>query len=256
MLDSHTKRIVDAAAAVYGTVFGERFTGLVVHGSAVVGDAIPGCSDVDLKLLLAADAFEGERGDQIPFPVALEAQRGLAGIDLGPYAYLQCYAASDDPSRGPQPGALVPDTFDVVAGSAEFPMYDADGLRSSSLAAIERLPGALAGKSAALIQAGPERFERQIRFTATEVWPAVRAALTLAGCDPLLAWRVPKRQAIDLLNERAAEPGRLAAAYYATLVEYFGQDRTVETGLDSLRTAADFFASVQALAKVRTLSAG
>lgn len=253
-LDAGTREIVEAAAAVYRSGFEDGFVGLVVHGSAVVGDAIPGCSDIDFQLMLTADAF-GPDGVP-PFEVALDVHRGLARIDLGPYAYLQCYAYSSDPDSGPRPGPLVPDAFEVVAGEPVFPTYDADGLLRSSRAAIERLPNALAGKAKGLIQAGQERFERQIRYTATEAWPAIRAALCFAGCDPLLAWRVPKRQAIELLAERAPEPGRLAAEYHRTLVAYFEFDHEVETGLNSLRIAADLFGAVLALAKVRSLSAG
>lgn len=49
--------IVEQAAKVYIEHTRPWFVGLIVHGSAVKGGFIPGCSDIDLHLYLDKAAF-------------------------------------------------------------------------------------------------------------------------------------------------------------------------------------------------------
>src|SRR2546430_16366579 len=49
--------LVHAAATVYLHHLGQWCMGVLVHGSALKGDYIPGCSDIDFQLSLEPAAF-------------------------------------------------------------------------------------------------------------------------------------------------------------------------------------------------------
>jgi len=56
-LSIEVRPIVQAAAAVYVKHTTPWLVGLIVHGSAVKGGYIPGCSDIDFQLYLDEAAF-------------------------------------------------------------------------------------------------------------------------------------------------------------------------------------------------------
>ena len=61
-LTPEARPIVEAAAAIYLRHLQPWFVGLVVHGSALKGGFLPGCSDVDLLLFLDQQAFASPVG--------------------------------------------------------------------------------------------------------------------------------------------------------------------------------------------------
>src|SRR5438046_546402 len=84
--------IVEAAAASYLRHTHPWFIGLVVHGSALKGGFIPGCSDIDFQLFLDEHAFGGL--GELPFATCLAIQRDLVQIDPAPFRYIQGKAFS------------------------------------------------------------------------------------------------------------------------------------------------------------------
>src|SRR2546430_3947026 len=56
-LVAEAQAIVHAAATVYLRHLGQWCMGVLVHGSALKGDYIPGCSDIDFQLYLEPAAF-------------------------------------------------------------------------------------------------------------------------------------------------------------------------------------------------------
>jgi len=88
--------IVHAAATVYLHHLGQWCMGVLVHGSALKGDYIPGCSDIDFQLYLEPAAFT-QKG-QLPLEVCLALQRDLAQIEPFPFQYIQGHALPPSPS--------------------------------------------------------------------------------------------------------------------------------------------------------------
>src|SRR5947209_15445378 len=86
------KPIVAATAAIYMKHTHPWFVGLLIHGSALKGGFIPGCSDIDLQLYLDGPAFTA--GGQRPLDLCLAIHRDLATVDPAPFRYLQCVALS------------------------------------------------------------------------------------------------------------------------------------------------------------------
>jgi len=132
--------IVSRAAEVYLAHSRPWFVGLIVHGSALKGGAIPGCSDIDLQLYLRADAFD-EHGD-LPLSVALAIHRELSGIDPAPFQYIQCYPLPASPiDVMPRFTAPVPGGYHVLAGRLPIPEATAAELVEDARMALSAAAG-------------------------------------------------------------------------------------------------------------------
>ncbi len=97
-VNKNRQAIVHAAATVYLHHLGQWCMGVLVHGSALKGDYIPGCSDIDFQLYLEPAAFT-QKG-QLPLEVCLALQRDLAQIEPFPFQYIQGHTLPLLPGRG------------------------------------------------------------------------------------------------------------------------------------------------------------
>jgi hypothetical protein len=235
--------IVQRAAAVYLKHTGPWFVGLLVHGSAVKGGAIPGCSDVDFQLYLdpAAFAWHG----QLPLELAFAIRRELEAIDLAPFRYLQCYPRRPQPEEGlvgPIPGG-----YYLVAGRLPVPEATAEQLRESAVQALSRLDPAPAFLVGELLGAGGVRLARKLRLLCTIVWPVLYHVLTLQHLDAIAMWRLPKDRAIEwlpqgtALHESASRFHRSVRSYYPAEESLEGAFALVEAGVAFLEAACSWW---------------
>ena len=183
-----------AAARVYYRHTRPWFVGLLLHGSALKGGFIPGCSDIDLHLYLKEGAFDP--GGQLPLGVATSIHQELAQINMTPFTYLQCYALSpaSEPVGWIRP---IPGTYHMLQG--ELPVSEAipQEVIANARKTLEFLnPG---GRINSLLGHGGDRgVGRELRFLCTEVWPALYSVLTLQTDDPIQVWRLRKEDAMAL----------------------------------------------------------
>jgi hypothetical protein len=228
-LIAEVRPIVQPAAAIYLRHTRPWFIGLIAHGSAVKGDYIPGCSDIDLQLYLEDAAFTD--GRELPLEVGLAIHRELAQIDPAPFQYIQCYARParlPDDYVGPIPGA-----YHVVAGRLPVAEATAEQLRASAYQALAQLKVLPSFIPSTLLQHGGGKLARQVRLLCTIVWPTLYQVLALQHADPLLVWRLPKQQAIALLP--AGSPIEQAIRrFYAALQAYYPAAVPVEQGLAAI----------------------
>ena len=160
------------------SVFGERLEGVVVYGSAVVGDAIPGFSDLDLLAVV-----RGGLGLE-------DAERCAAEVreELGDADYLQITWAD---AEAPEP-ALVPGSFRPILGD-EVPaelLHTPYTLRRSGATWLADLPE-LVRRDTEDWAAAAGRRERALRLMVTHVKPSVKAWLTTLGEDPVATYAAP-----------------------------------------------------------------
>lgn len=78
--------IVLEAASVFEQHTRPWLVGLLIHGSALKGGFIPGCSDIDLQLYLNEEALEPD--GSVPPGLGMAIQRDLAKIDPAPFQYI------------------------------------------------------------------------------------------------------------------------------------------------------------------------
>jgi hypothetical protein len=231
--------IAAAAARVYRQHTEPWFVGLLVHGSALKGGFIPGCSDIDLQLFLRNSIFD-ESG-HMPLGVAAAIQADLAKIAPAPFQYIQCYPIPEHAQADSPEGAyvLVPGTYHVLAGSIPRPEATHEQVRTKALNYMNKLqPGDLTDANH-LLEHGGDRLERRVRLLCTNVWPTLYSLLVCTANDPLEVWRLPKQEAIARLPE--VEPaGRQIRAFYASLWAYYGGSQAVDAALELYKRGAAF----------------
>jgi hypothetical protein len=214
--------IAGPVARVYLKHTAPWFIGLIVHGSAVKGSVIPGCSDLDFHLYLedAAFAWQG----QLPLELGFAIRRDLEGIDLAPFRYVQCYPHTRQLPEdwvGPIPGA-----YHLLAGELPVPEATAHDLRRSArraLAELDPAPDFLMGK---LLGPGGVRLERSLRLLCTKVWPVLYQVLTLQARDgsPIDLWCLTKEGAMRRLPRGTALRNEIEEFYQAVWAYYPAED--------------------------------
>jgi hypothetical protein len=228
------RAIVEQAALVYVRHAGDDFVGLVVHGSAVKGGFIPGCSDIDFQLYLREEAFD-EHG-YLPFERTLAIHRDLARIDPAPFQYLQGYAFGGAPRvgwTGPIPG-----TYAIVAGKLPVPEATSEELRAAAEALIREIDPNARVKDA-LLDHGGGRLARQVRLICTDVWPALYCLLVVKGGKPIAVWNMTKQEAIAMLPEGSVT-GQAIRGFYQELFAYYPGETSTDAGLDVLLKGVTF----------------
>jgi hypothetical protein len=233
------RSIVKAAADIYLRHTQPWFVGLVAHGSALKGDFIPGCSDIDFQLFLDEQAFRVPY--ELPFETCLAIQQDLAQIDPSPFRYIQGKAFSDVlPSEhtGPVPGAYL-----LLAGKLPVAEATKDQLQESArirIATLNPLPPYLVGS---LLEHGKGRLAWHIRWLCTDVWPTAYQVLVLQGYDPFFIWSLPKSQAIALFPPETPL-GQTSRAFYQAVQTYYPSGQVVGEGLTVIRTGVAFLYAV------------
>jgi hypothetical protein len=232
--------IVSQVAGVYLRRMAPWFVGLLAHGSAVKGGYIPGCSDVDLQLYLADDAFD-PRG-QLPLSLGLAVRRDLEPIDTAPFRYVQCYARDCRPQAGwvgPIPGA-----YHLVAGRLPIPEATTAELRASAaraLAVLDPFPSHIMGR---LLGHGSERLARSLRLLCTQVWPVLYQVLALQAPDAVAVWNLPKDRAIAALPP-ATPLRREAEAFHRAVWAYYPAEDSLESALTLIEHGVNFLGAAK-----------
>lgn len=242
------RETVKAAAQVYFEHTRPWFIGLLIHGSALKGGFIPGCSDIDFKLYLQDSAF-GEDGS-LPLELVLAIHRDLSKIDPVPFQYLQCYALPPHLTAVGQIGGdigPIPGTYRMLLGSLPVPEPTPEQVREraeESLATLQPVPSHL---SNGLLDHGGGRLERHVRLLCTEVWPTLFNVLTCRAENPLEVWALPKDAAIarlpeeELLGKEIRQFHQNVRAYYLGKQSVDGAFAVVETGVGFLQAAKEWY---------------
>ena len=240
------RSIVEKAASVYIHHTHQSFVGLIVHGSALKGGFLPGCSDIDMQLYVRPDAFiEGH----LPLELAVAIHRDLARIDLAPFRYIQCYAFSTHIPAGwlgPVPGA-----YHIIAGRLPVPEATADELFEGARNSLDTLPVLSPYLWDNLLEHGGGRLARLARLICTDVWPALFQLLIVRGMDPIGAWCLTKQQAMDALPASNAA-GAAIRAFYDALLSYYPAEESVDAALDVLIRGVAFLRAAKVEAAART----
>ncbi|MEE9618343.1 MAG: hypothetical protein V3T90_15255 [Anaerolineae bacterium] len=227
--------IVREVATVYLEHTEPWFIGLIVHGSAVKGGVIPGCSDIDFQLYLEDSAFTSQ--GQLPLGLGLSIYRDLSKANLSPFRYVQCTTL---PSRlpegfvGPVPGA-----YHLVAGRLPVAEATAQQLRESARGALVELNPVPTFVMGRLLGHGGVRMARSIRLLCTKVWPVLYQVLTLQQDDVIRVWCLSKEEAIELLP-RNTPLSQTIRRFYQAVREYYPAEDAVEGALLVIESGVTF----------------
>lgn len=248
------RAIARRASTVYLEHLGRDLVTVVVHGSAVKGGYIPGCSDVDLRLYVATGGLDASGAIQLAR--AGRIYHDLRAIPLAPFRYLQAYAYE---VGGENDQGFVPGAYCVVYGSQAVPLATAASLLDRAHDALRRLDPAAheARISRELIEGRAGNLDREIRYLCTDVWPVLNHVLCVSGRDPLVVWRLTKRDAVALSDSETALGKMIRGFLEAATAHYAragGENVTtgesgrvgtgliaLEAGLAFLRAASDWY---------------
>lgn len=237
------RQIVQAAAAVYLHHIRPHIVGLLVHGSALKGGFIPGCSDIDLKLYLADGAFTTH--GQLPLALCLDIQRDLSQIDPTPFRYIQCDAISS--TQPPNQIGPVPGTYHLIAGRLPVPEATEAQVRKAAHTALTTLRPLPAFVFNDLLEHGGGRLSATVRLLCTKVWPTLYNVLTIHAQDVFSIWTLPKDRAIALVPPESILSGPLRAFstavhdYYPTEVSIDQALTVIEHGIAVLQAASEWY---------------
>ncbi|WP_151734811.1 hypothetical protein [Paenibacillus tengchongensis] len=234
-------RIIEAAAKIYIKHAADHFAGLIVHGSALKGGIIPGCSDIDFKLYLQDEIFN--KDGMLPLEMVLALQRDLAGISIEPFGYIQCDSLSVLQPKlrvGPVPGA-----YRLLAG--RLPVAEATNEQlhrqaHEALGSVAAVPKYLN----TLLDHGRERLTRIIRLLCTEISPLMYHAVTVMHADALQIWRLPKQEVIELLPNK--EIKQHAVYFYEEALRYYPSQTSTDSALEMIRHGVSFLESLKSWA--------
>ncbi|GER88675.1 hypothetical protein KDW_28370 [Dictyobacter vulcani] len=234
--------VARAAAEVYWKHLQSACIGILVHGSALKGGMIPGCSDLDFQLYVRPEALT-EHG-QLPFELSMAIQRDLAQLDPAPFQYIQAYVKASRETLveglvGPIPGA-----YHLLYGRLAVPEATAEQLIEGSKHTLERIPQVIARLSGDLLQHGGGRLERNVRFICTDVWPILFSVLTLQSGQAIEIWRLSKTSALNLLPLHTPM-GSEIQRFYQCVNSYYGGEATLEAALAVFEHGVAFLRAVE-----------
>lgn len=234
------KPVVEAAAQVYLRHTEPWLLGLLIHGSALKGGFIPGCSDIDLQVYLRSEAFTGY--GQLPLKICSAIQRDLARIDPHPFQYIQGYALSPVPRSeyvGPIPGA-----YGMLMGHLPVPEASEADVQRSARKKLATIDKSIAYYCQGLLDHGSGKLERLVRFLCTDLWPTLYQLLAIQEQDGLRIWRLPKPAALALLKPES-QLAQTAHTFYQALYLYYPQATSVEDAIHVIEAGLAFFEEVR-----------
>ena len=232
--------IVRAVALVYLQHLSTWCIGMVIHGSALKGGYILGCSDIDLQLYLEPAAFN-EHGD-LSLERCLALHRDLARIDPAPFQYIQGYALPPQKKEGMT--GLIPGAYHVITGTLPVPQATEDDLQVAARQALERLDISDVFRPQDLLQHGSWKLAQRVRWLCTDVWPMLYHVLTIQQRNGIAAWQLPKQEAMKLLPQESA-PARMIHAFYQAICTYYQKEASAEGALKAIQSGLAFLQSVK-----------
>ncbi len=230
------KPITEAAARVYLRHTEPWLLGLLVHGSALKGGFIPGCSDIDFQVYLRSEAFTFY--SQLPLELCSAIQRDLALIDPHPFGYIQGYALP--PVQRPAFIGPIPGAYHMLTGRLSVPEANESDLQRSAHEKLATIDERIAYYCQGLLDHGSGKLERLVRFLCTDIWPTLYSLLTIGEQDGLRIWRLPKTATIALLKQ-GSELAQTAHAFYDSLHVYYPQANSVDNAIGVIERGIAFF---------------
>lgn len=193
---------VELLLAALRDCFGETLRCVLLKGSTLKGDFIPGYSDLDLHSFLSPEVMIGRAAPRPELAMRFQASIGK----LEPRDYdcnsFQLYFLNYD--RYPEGWAKpVPGSYVVLHGELPpgFTDVTADEYRAHAREALRRLPVAVAQ----LIERGIDKPDRSLppilRLAGIELKQATYAAASLLAEDPLVTWTLPRPEVLVRLSE-------------------------------------------------------
>lgn len=231
---------VDFLLAALRSGFGGDLRCVLLKGSALKGDFVPGYSDLDLHCFLSPEVMVGRAA---PTPeLAMRFQSAIGKLEPRDYGCnsFQLYFLNHE--RYPDGWAKpVPGSYVVIHGETPdgFGEVTREEYLEHARNALSRLPVT----AAQLIERGIDKPDRSLppilRLAGIELKQATYAAASLLTGDPLLIWTLPRQEVLSRLREASLPCLPELRATFAALEQWeelvADPDRVRVTLLSALR---------------------
>jgi hypothetical protein len=232
--------IVRAATLVYLQHLSPWCIGVIIHGSALKGGYIPGCSDIDFQIYLEPEAFQGN--SDLPLDLAIALHRDLARIDPAPFQYIQGYALPPQKRTGMT--GLIPGAYHIITGTLPVPEATEEELQIAARQALENLNVANLFHPQELLQHGAWKLAQQVRWLCTDVWPMLYHVLTVQQGQGIAMWQLPKHEAMKMLPQESSLAPTLHT-FYQAICSYYPAETSTEDALKAIQSGLVFLQSVK-----------
>lgn len=233
--------IVRAATLAYLQHLSKWCIGVIIHGSALKGGYIAGCSDIDFQLYLEPEAF-CDNGD-LPLDLAMALHRDLSKIDPTPFQYIQGYAFSSQKKTGMT--GLIPGAYHIITGTLPVPEATEEELQVAARQTLEKLNISDIFHPQELLQHGDWKLAQRVRWICTDVWPMLYHVLTIQQGKGIAMWQLPKHEAMKLLPQESALAQTLQT-FYQAICAYYPTETSVDDALKAIQGGLVFLQSVKA----------
>lgn len=210
--DRLTALMIDRIRAV----FAEGVQGIMVKGSAIKGDFVPGYSDFDLHVFLRSDRVEMLDALTPNMEHGLAFQRAMSDIDPAQFGCSSIQLFFVDGIRYPADWAPpAPGTASLVYGELPaLPTLTADEMRRRAREVVARAPRQADQLVGRILDKPDGRLASFVRLFGGTLKPAVYTAATLRGAPALEVWTWPLAQVLPLLEPDWC-PSRELTAFFA-----------------------------------------
>lgn len=238
-LRPETRIIVEKVVDIYIRHTKPWFIGLVVHGSAVKGGFVPGCSDIDFVLYVQDKALNQRQ--ELPLPLTMAIHRELAKVDFGPFRYIQFRVATPSHSAF---GNVIPGTYRLIAGQLLQPELSNEQLLELCKVGLTELEPDSVIASHRLLDHGEGRLQRIVRGLCTEVYPVLFQLLTIQHGDGYRIWQLNRFEAMELLPEDSVLGDKIRK-FYSAVRRYYPTESNVDDALHMIEYGVGFLESAK-----------
>ena len=238
---SEAQPIVEAAAKIYIKYTQPWFIGLLIHGSALKGDYIPGCSDIDFVLFLDDRDFSIPTG--LPIETLISIHQELSLINPHPFRFIQCYTFSKVVPFGYT--GTINKAYHIISGEVpeiEITPIEIYTAAKKRIDTLDPTPMYIVGS---LLENGNGRLSWNIRWLCSDIWPTLYQVQILQGYDAYVIWSLSKTQVIKLFDP-ASLMGKTIRIFYQAVQSYYPNENSLEEGLMVIRAGVDFLRAVKA----------
>lgn len=199
-------------------VLGTRLRGLILKGSAVHGDFIPGYSDVDLHAFVDESALIAPQTLSTRDSLALQRQLGALPLDAMGVSSLQLFVISWADGYPPEWVKPWPGMYTLVYG--ELPRGFTDVSRDQYVRGAHECVRLFPEWKHAILRRTINSTDLALAGMARELGAVVKpmafVAATLITKDPRAIWSGPLSRVLDVI-EPVVSPGRAFSAFFRGL---------------------------------------
>lgn len=247
-IPDHLKPALDLIVRSLREVLGEHLIAVLLKGSLVKGDFIPGYSDVDIHVLVDYEVMEGPRSLRLEEALRIQERIGVIRPEEHDVWQFQIFFLSPEHYpydwSPPLPGTYIPLYGDVPEDLKE----TEEGFYSKVDLSLHRISGYISYLLERFTDKPNRRLAEIVRLTGAILKATLYNAASLLEEDPLSVWHMPVWEVLSRWENELCPEGHLSNFFNGVREEW---KRVIEDpdfarslfreGIESLRALERWF---------------